>query len=193
MTSFHHLGQLAGSREGCQQMHVVLDTTYDDGLAIEVTEDAAQVTVKRVAQGHVAQERSAIFGREDGVQDALGKRKRASAPWLPARRYREYESAQSLSLLFLVLELTPEVMGSPRVSGMATAKRIKAVPPATARVRKAASNPARSAMDSAASVLSDALADRARPARDGLQVQGRGEGRDPVGPGCPADPMCGGK
>ena len=57
-------------------MHVVLDATHNDGLAIEVAEDAAQVAVQFVAQGRVAQEWSALFGGEDSMQDDLGQRLR---------------------------------------------------------------------------------------------------------------------
>jgi hypothetical protein len=55
-------------------MHMVLDTSHDDGLAIEATQDAAQVAVQFPAQSPVAQERAALFGGEDGVKDDPGQR-----------------------------------------------------------------------------------------------------------------------
>jgi hypothetical protein len=57
-------------------MHVVLDAAHDDGLAIGAAEDAAQVAVQFLAQGPVPQERSALFGGKDSVDDYLGQRLR---------------------------------------------------------------------------------------------------------------------
>jgi hypothetical protein len=57
-------------------MHVVLDAAHNDGLAVEVAEDAAQVAVQLLAQGSVAQGWSALFGGKDGVNDDLGQRLR---------------------------------------------------------------------------------------------------------------------
>ena len=69
-------GGVTDSREGCKQMHVVLDAAHNDGLAIEVAEDAPQVAVQFLAQGPLAQERSALFGGKDRVNDYLGQRLR---------------------------------------------------------------------------------------------------------------------
>ncbi len=49
-------------------MDMILDAAHDDGLAIEVAEDAAQVAVQ-----FLAQEWSAVLGRKDDVQDDLGQ------------------------------------------------------------------------------------------------------------------------
>lgn len=54
-------------------MHVVLDTPDDDGLAVEIRENAAEVAVEFVPQQLVAQERPTIFGGEDGMDQDLGE------------------------------------------------------------------------------------------------------------------------
>ena len=50
-------------------MNVILDTSDDDGLAIEVGKNAAQITVQFLAQRFVAQEWPAFLGREDSMDE----------------------------------------------------------------------------------------------------------------------------
>ena len=46
---------------------VVGDASDDDGLAIMVRQNAAEVAMEFLAQGRVLEKRSAFLGREDGV------------------------------------------------------------------------------------------------------------------------------
>ena len=55
---------------------MVLGAAHDDGLAIEIAEDAAKITVQFFAEGFVAQERLAVFGREDRMHQNLCERLR---------------------------------------------------------------------------------------------------------------------
>jgi hypothetical protein len=48
-------------------MNVIIHAADDEGLAIVMREDAAEVTVQFIAQGFVAEKRAAVFGRENGV------------------------------------------------------------------------------------------------------------------------------
>ena len=45
----------------------------DEGLAIVFRQDASEVTVQLVAERFVAEERTAVFGGEDGVNQNLGE------------------------------------------------------------------------------------------------------------------------
>ena len=54
-------------------MHMVLDAAYDDGLAVEVGKNAAEVALEFVAERGVAQERAAVFGGKDGMNEDLGQ------------------------------------------------------------------------------------------------------------------------
>jgi len=60
-------------------MHVVLNSAHYNGLAIQTTEDAAQVAMHFLAQSRVAQERPAVLSRKDGVENNLGQRLRQGA------------------------------------------------------------------------------------------------------------------
>ena len=55
---------------------MILHAADDEGLAIEMREDAAEVAVEFLAERFVAEERAAIFGREDHVQEDLCERLR---------------------------------------------------------------------------------------------------------------------
>ena len=54
-------------------MNVILDTPNNERLAIVFGEDAAEVAMQFVPQGFVAEKRTAIFGREDGVNQNFGE------------------------------------------------------------------------------------------------------------------------
>ena len=60
--------KLAGGRTVIsrgEQMGVVFHAADEDGRAIELFGDAAEMRVQRVACGFIAQERAAVFGGED--------------------------------------------------------------------------------------------------------------------------------
>ena len=48
-------------------MDVVFHAADEEGRAIELFGDAAEIRVQRVARGFVAQKRPAVFGGEDGM------------------------------------------------------------------------------------------------------------------------------
>ena len=50
-------------------MNMIIDPTDNDGLAVEVRENAAQVTMKFLAKHLVLQERPAILRGEYGVNE----------------------------------------------------------------------------------------------------------------------------
>ena len=52
---------------------MIFHSAQDDGLALEMGQDAAEVSVQFVAQRFVAEKRSAVFGREDRVHEYFGK------------------------------------------------------------------------------------------------------------------------
>ena len=54
-------------------MDVVFHAADEEGRAIELLGDAAEIRVERVARGFVAQERSAVLGGEDQVNVNGGK------------------------------------------------------------------------------------------------------------------------
>ena len=56
-----------------QQMNMVFDASHDDGLAIEVGQNPAEMAVQFLAQRTVAQKGAAIFGGENGVNQNLGE------------------------------------------------------------------------------------------------------------------------
>lgn len=70
---FNHGGDFAGARQGTEQMDMICGATHDEGLAIEVGEDAAEVGVEFLTEGLVAKEGLAVFGGEDGVDEDLGE------------------------------------------------------------------------------------------------------------------------
>ena len=59
-----------------EQMHMILDSADDEGLAFEVREDPAEVAVEFIAQHLVFQKRAPFLGREDQVQKDLCERLR---------------------------------------------------------------------------------------------------------------------
>ena len=61
-------------------MHMVRHTADDDGLAIEVFEDAAEVAMQFISERFVVEERTAFFGCEHGVKENFGARLRHTAP-----------------------------------------------------------------------------------------------------------------
>jgi hypothetical protein len=61
---------------GEEQMHMILYTADDEGLAIEIREDAAKVAVEFVAERFVPHEWPPFLGREDRVQKDLCERLR---------------------------------------------------------------------------------------------------------------------
>ena len=48
-------------------MHMIFNAPNDDGLAFEIGQNAAEVTVQYVAQEFVAEERPPVFGGKDRV------------------------------------------------------------------------------------------------------------------------------
>ena len=52
-------------------MHKVFGAAHDDGVAIQVVENSAEVAVQLLAQRFVAQKRAALFCGEDGVHQNL--------------------------------------------------------------------------------------------------------------------------
>jgi hypothetical protein len=54
-------------------MHVILHAAYDHRRTVESVQDAADVSVHFLTEGAVAQERPALFGREDNVQEDFGE------------------------------------------------------------------------------------------------------------------------
>ena len=66
---------------GEKQMHVILHAAYDERLAVEVPEDAAEIAVEFVAEGFIPEgfipeEWPPLLGREDRVQKNLCERLR---------------------------------------------------------------------------------------------------------------------
>ena len=61
---------------GEKQMHVILHAAYDERLAVEVPEDAAEVAVEFLAEGFVPEEWPLFLGREARVQKNLCERLR---------------------------------------------------------------------------------------------------------------------
>ena len=55
---------------------MILHAADDEGLAAEMREDAAEVAVEFLAERFVTEERAALLGREDRVQEDLGQRLR---------------------------------------------------------------------------------------------------------------------
>lgn len=62
-----------GASEAREQMDVVFHAAHEEGRAIELFGDAAEIRVERVARGFVAQERAAVFGGEDQMNVNGGK------------------------------------------------------------------------------------------------------------------------
>ena len=54
-------------------MHMVFHAADEEGRAIELFGDAAEIRMERVARGFVAQERAAVFGGEDEMNVNGGK------------------------------------------------------------------------------------------------------------------------
>ncbi len=52
-------------------MNMVFDSADDEGLAFEVAQDSAEVAVEFFAQGLVAEERVAILGGKDEMNENL--------------------------------------------------------------------------------------------------------------------------
>ena len=57
-----------------KQMHMILHAADDEGLAVQVREDAAEVAVEFLAKGFVPQEWVPFLGREDRMQKDLCQR-----------------------------------------------------------------------------------------------------------------------
>jgi hypothetical protein len=81
----HPFGLRDGASESCEQMDMVLHAADEDGRAIELFGDAAEIRVERVARGFVAQERPAVFGEEDQMNVNGGKGLRHDAIVMPNR------------------------------------------------------------------------------------------------------------
>ena len=68
-----------------EQMHMILDPADDEGLAFEIREDAAEVTMEFLAQRRVFQKWPPFLGREDQVQKDLCERLRhGGSVWVSA-------------------------------------------------------------------------------------------------------------
>ena len=52
---------------------MIFHAAHDDGLAFEIGQDAAEVTIQFVAQRFVAEEGPAVFGGEDRVHENFGE------------------------------------------------------------------------------------------------------------------------
>ena len=63
----HHIRSTTRTRQRAQQMDMIIDSSDNDGLAIKIRQDAAQVTVQFLAQGAVSQIRTAVLGGENRV------------------------------------------------------------------------------------------------------------------------------
>ena len=61
----HPLGLREGASEAREQMVVVVHAADEEGWAIELFGDAAEIRIERVARGFVTQERSPVFGGEN--------------------------------------------------------------------------------------------------------------------------------
>ena len=67
------LGLREGAPEAREQMDVVFHAADEQGRAIELFGDAAEIRMERVARGFVAPERSAVFGGEHQMNVNGGK------------------------------------------------------------------------------------------------------------------------
>ena len=92
----HPFGLREGASESREQMHVVFHAADEDGRAIELFGDAAEVRVERVARGFVAQERPAVLGGENQMNVNGGKglwhnaiQDAPTGHWPPAQRCPE--------------------------------------------------------------------------------------------------------
>ena len=61
----HPFGLRDGTSEAREQVDVVFHAADEEGRAIELFGDAAEIRMERVARGFVAQERATVFGGED--------------------------------------------------------------------------------------------------------------------------------
>lgn len=64
---FNHVRRVTGASERAEEVNVVLSATDDDGLAIQIAYNSAEVKVQFIAQGVVAQERAAVLCRKNCV------------------------------------------------------------------------------------------------------------------------------
>ena len=71
-----HLRRFAGARQSREDMNVVFHAADDDGLAIEIGQDAAEVAVQFLAERFVAEQRATFFGRENRMHKNLCERLR---------------------------------------------------------------------------------------------------------------------
>ena len=69
----HPFGLRDGASEAPEQMDVVFHAADEDGRAIELFGDAAEIRMERVARGFVAKERPAVFGGKDQMKVNGGK------------------------------------------------------------------------------------------------------------------------
>ena len=69
----HPFGLRDGAPEAREQMDVVFHATDEEGRAIELFGDTAEIRMERVACRFVAQERPAVFGGEDQMNVNGGK------------------------------------------------------------------------------------------------------------------------
>src|SRR6266853_539011 len=70
----HPFGLRDGASESREQMNVVFHAANENGRAIELFGDAAEIRMERVARGFVTQERATVFGGEDQMSVNGGKR-----------------------------------------------------------------------------------------------------------------------
>jgi hypothetical protein len=70
----HPFGLRDGAAEAREQMDMVFHPTDEDGRAIELFENPAEIRVEAVASGFVAQEGATVFGGEDEMNVNGGKR-----------------------------------------------------------------------------------------------------------------------
>jgi hypothetical protein len=65
--------QRNGPRLTCQQMNMIFHTADSDRRAVEFPSDSCQIAMHLVTQRWIGQERAALFGREDEVDQNVGE------------------------------------------------------------------------------------------------------------------------
>jgi hypothetical protein len=71
---FDQFGGLLNTREGGEDMDMVLDASNNDGLRPVFGEDTTDITEEFLSEFNVAQKRPPFLGREDGVNQYLRER-----------------------------------------------------------------------------------------------------------------------
>jgi len=69
----YHLGRLARTGQASQQVHMVGDSTYNQGLATQMIKNAAKIAVELSPELILSEEWPSLFRREDGVDEDFGQ------------------------------------------------------------------------------------------------------------------------